>query len=128
MFNEKFLFGFLNLGDDMLFPDYESYQDVTISKISSHILTQDSFIVAIQKQDDEAADLCGLRVNGTQVIPQTYTFAVFPFFASKGDTISLVAQYNNRYSVLRIFPLTRKGGGIRDISLLLALLQEPQHE
>lgn len=113
----------------MLFPDYESYQDVTISKISPHTLTQDSFIVATQKQGGESIDLCGLRVNGTQVIPQTYTFAVFPFFASKGDTISLVARYNNSYSVLRIFSLTRKGGGeLRDISLLLALLQEPQHE
>ena len=110
MFNEKILFGFLNLGDDMLFPEYNNYEDVFISKDFSHTLAQDSFIVAAPAYDTEkTGSVLSLKVNGTQIIPRTAnTIPFISLFVSKGSVISAASSFR---ITLRIFPLTRKGGG-----------------
>lgn len=102
MFNEKFLFGFLNLGDDMLFPDYANGQKIELNS-KSHTLQNDSFVV----MNSPKAEYVAVSVNGINICPNigsaSYTFAL-SFFAKKGDVIS--TSGDGRFA---IFPLVKGG-------------------
>ena len=107
MFNEKFLFGFLNLGDDMLFPDWANGQEVRISSYNSHTLDKDAFVM-ISEEYDSKIDVSDVRINNVEIL-RYYTVNALPILASKGDVFT-VASDSGDYISLLIFPLVRGGG------------------
>lgn len=123
MFNEKFLFGFLNLGDDMLFPDWEGKQYVTIGGYGgneSYTTIEDSFIVGLMYRSSdylEGSDCSSLIINGqsisTTLEPSTshqrLVYNPTPCFYCKKGTV-LKTRSTQKINFL-VVPLVKGGGG-----------------
>ena len=122
MFNEKFLFGFLNLGDDMLFPDWDNKQYVNLRESNwneSYTTTEDSFIVGLQYNSTDrldAGDCSHLIING-QILTTTIdsgstlsrtVYNPTPCFYCKKGTVFKNGG-SSRISFL-VVPLVKGGG------------------
>lgn len=123
MFNEKFLFGFLNLGDDMLFPDWGGKQYVTIGGYGgneSYTTTEDSFIVGLQYNSTDyldARNCSSLIINGqnlsTTLDPSNshrrFVYNPTPcFYCKKGTVFKTSSTQKIDFLVV---PLVKGGSG-----------------
>ena len=112
MFNEKFLFGFLNLGDDMLFPDWGNKKEVSLTRQQSHTLEQDSFIVHLYNENN--ADYAGssaLTIDGVSPFQGSGAYNNYTcFYCKAGSVISTTLTTTRSAHKLLIFPLVKGGG------------------
>ena len=115
MFNEKFLFSFLNLGDDMLFPDYTDARSVTLTLPSNTRISQEVTLEYPCLFYGSTTFAVGNRSAKVYINGQ-YISVSGPFWFNKGTKLQLREGDNfkgTQSATYVVFPLVKSGGGVR---------------
>lgn len=113
MFNEKFLFGFLNLGDDMLFPDYTDARSVTLTLPSNVGISQEVTLEYPCLFYGSTTFGAGGRSAKVYINGQ-YISVAGPFWFNEGTKLQLREGDNfkgTQSTTYTVFPLVKSGRG-----------------
>ena len=125
MLNEKFLFGFLNLGDDMLFPDWSNTITKTINNNNKSYTSDADYIVYINpySTSEDSSIRTNVTINGiglssvfskhlahsNSTPTDTDTFILV--LIKKNDVISASSNSHFPTITLKLIPLVKSEGG-----------------
>lgn len=110
---DRILFSLVGLiGDDMLFPDWSSGQEILVYKGESYTLDKDAFVIISKVASALSSDtpnVTEVYIKGVKILKH-YTVNALPVIALKGDVFSVHSSKNGNISLF-VIPLIKQGGG-----------------